>query len=107
MEIHHGKQIIDCLLLSELYHNNLQNVNYRVKIKISIVSYLIIFLAEKGVQICWDPQKNIQTHFIEVIFSNQGKSNGGPIRSSQIFQHLGVAQVFYQNSNSRIIKFTI
>jgi len=55
-------------------------------------------LAEKGLQICWKPDKDIQTHFIEVVFSNQGKSDGGPIRTHQIYQHLGVAQVFYQNS---------
>jgi hypothetical protein len=59
------------------------------------------FLAEKGLQICWKPQKDIQTHFIEVVFSNQTKSDGGPMQIHQIYQHLGVAQVFYQNSDSK------
>ncbi|CAF2125611.1 unnamed protein product [Rotaria magnacalcarata] len=59
----------------------------------------ILILADKGVQICWNPQHDIQTHFIEVIFSNQVKSNGGPIQTHRIYQHLGVAQVFYQNSD--------
>ncbi|CAF4969610.1 unnamed protein product, partial [Rotaria socialis] len=54
---------------------------------------------DQGVQICWNPQNDIQTHFIEVIFSNQVKSNGGPIQTHKIYQHLGVAQVFYQNSD--------
>ncbi|CAF3811897.1 unnamed protein product [Rotaria sp. Silwood1] len=54
---------------------------------------------DKGLQICWKPQKNIQTHFIEVIFSNETKSDGGPIQTHKIYQHLGVAQVFYQNSD--------
>jgi len=65
-----------------------------------IISVLSI-LADKGLQICWTPQKDIQTHFVEVVFSNQGKSNGGPIRTHQIYQHLGIAQIFYQNSDSK------
>ncbi|CAF4719725.1 unnamed protein product [Rotaria socialis] len=56
-------------------------------------------IPDQGVQICWNPQNDIQTHFIEVIFSNQVKSNGGPIQTHKIYQHLGVAQVFYQNSD--------
>jgi hypothetical protein len=58
----------------------------------------------KGIQICWKPQKDIPTHFIEVVFSNQGKSDGGPIRTHQIYQHLGIAQVFYENSDSKKIQ---
>ena len=57
----------------------------------------------KGLQISWKPQKDIQTHFIEVVFSNQAKSNGDAIHTHQIYQHLGVAQVFYQNSDSKKI----
>ena len=57
---------------------------------------------EKGIQICWHPEHDIEPHFIEVIFSNQIKSHGGPFRTHQISQHLGVAQVFYQNSDSTI-----
>lgn len=57
---------------------------------------------EKGLQICWKPQTDIQIHFIEVIFSNQIKSHGGPIRTHQVYQHLGVAHVFYHDSNSKI-----
>ncbi|CAF1179585.1 unnamed protein product [Adineta steineri] len=57
-------------------------------------------MSDKGVQICWQPGKNIQTHFIEVVFSNHNKSDGGPIRTHQIYQHLGVAQVFYENSDT-------
>jgi hypothetical protein len=55
----------------------------------------------KGLQISWKPHKDIQTHFIEVVFSNQTKSDGGPIRTHQIYQHLGIAQVYYQNSDSK------
>jgi hypothetical protein len=58
-------------------------------------------LADKGLQICWTPHKDIQTHFIEVVFSNQGKSDGGSMRSHHIYQHLGIAQVFYQNSDGK------
>ncbi|CAF3380217.1 unnamed protein product, partial [Rotaria sp. Silwood2] len=66
---------------------------------ISSIHKLDLFiLAEKGLQICWKPQKNIQTHFIEVVFSNQIKSDGGPIQTHKIYQHLGIAQVFYKNS---------
>jgi hypothetical protein len=64
--------------------------------------YIILFiLVEKGLQICWTPQKDIQSHFVEVVFSNQGKSNGGPIRTHTTYQHLGIAQIFYQNSDSK------
>ncbi|CAF1004064.1 unnamed protein product [Adineta steineri] len=52
---------------------------------------------DKGLQIRWTPLKDIQSHFVEVVFSNQGKSNGGPIRTHTTYQHLGIAQVFYQN----------
>jgi hypothetical protein len=61
----------------------------------------LYILAEKGLQIRWEPKKDIQTHFIEVVFSNQSKSDGGPIRTHKIYQHLGVAEVFYQNSDSK------
>ncbi len=60
-----------------------------------------MILVEKGLQICWKPKKDIQTHFIEVVFSNQVKSDGGAIQTHQIYQHLGVAQLFYQNSDSK------
>lgn len=60
------------------------------------------FLVEKGLQICWKPQKDIQLHFIEVVFSNQDKYHGGPFHTHQVYQHLGVAQVFYQDSDSKI-----
>jgi len=60
-----------------------------------------LILVEKGLQICWKPKQDIQTHFIEVIFSNQVKSDGGTIQTHQIYQHLGVAQLFYQNSDSK------
>jgi hypothetical protein len=58
-------------------------------------------LADKGLQIYWTPQKHIQTHFVEVVFSNQGKSGGGLIHSHTIYQHLGIGQLFYQNSESK------
>ncbi|CAF1633437.1 unnamed protein product [Adineta ricciae] len=51
----------------------------------------------EGLQICWKPKKDIQTHFIEVIFSNENKSDGGSMLTHQIYQHLGIAQVFYRN----------
>ncbi|UJR26717.1 hypothetical protein I4U23_008032 [Adineta vaga] len=54
---------------------------------------------EKGLQICWTPLQDIQTHFIEVVFSNPGKSNGGPIRTHTLYQHLGIAQLFYQHTD--------
>ena len=57
-----------------------------------------LFLVEKGVQICWKPNQEIPRHFIDVIFSHPNKSNGGPIRITQLYQHLGIAQVFYENS---------
>lgn len=66
-----------------------------------ISNNFIHILVDKGLQICWIPKTDIQTHFIEVVFSNQGKSNGGPIRTHQIYQHLGIAQIFYQNSDSK------
>lgn len=57
------------------------------------------FLEEKGVQICWKPDKEIPRHFIDVIFGQSKKSQGGTIRSIQFYQHLGVAQVFYEDSD--------
>ncbi|UJR22381.1 hypothetical protein I4U23_025443 [Adineta vaga] len=54
--------------------------------------------SNQGLEICWQPDKDIQTHFIEVIFSNENKSNGGPMLTHKIYQHLGIAHVFYQNS---------
>ena len=57
---------------------------------------IFAFLVEKGLQICWTPDKDIQSHFIEVVFSHQGKSDGGPIRAHRLYQHLGIAQVFYR-----------
>jgi hypothetical protein len=58
-------------------------------------------LVETGLQISWTPQMDVQSHFIEVVFSNQNKCAGGPIRTHQIYQHLGIAHVFYQNSESK------
>lgn len=55
--------------------------------------------AGKGLQICWTPLQDIQAHFIEVVFSNQSKCDGGPIRAQTLYQHLGIAQLFYQNSD--------
>ena len=63
--------------------------------------YLAAFLVEKGLQICWTPSQDIQTHFIEVIFSNQDKCDGGPIRTHSLYQHLGIAQLFYRNTESK------
>ncbi|CAF0732105.1 unnamed protein product [Adineta ricciae] len=53
----------------------------------------------KGLQICWTPSQDIQTHFIEVVFSNQDKCDGGPIRTHSLYKHLGIAQLFYQNTD--------
>jgi hypothetical protein len=60
---------------------------------------------EKGLQIYWTPDKGIQSHFVEIVFSNQGKSDGGPIRTQTIYQHLGIGQIFYQNSDSKSKEF--
>ncbi|CAF1016189.1 unnamed protein product [Rotaria sordida] len=61
---------------------------------------IISQISEKGLQIYWTPSKEIQTHFIEVAFSNHSKCDGGPIRTHTIYQHLGIAQVFYKNSDT-------
>lgn len=58
-------------------------------------------LVDKGLQICWTPDKEIPQHFVPLVFSNPGKSDGGPIRTSILYQHLGIAQIFYQNSESK------
>ncbi|CAF1605170.1 unnamed protein product [Rotaria magnacalcarata] len=57
-------------------------------------------IPEHGVQIYWIPQNDIPIHFIEVVFSNQGKSDGGPMQTHTIYQHLGIAQVFYKHSDT-------
>ncbi|CAF4503322.1 unnamed protein product [Rotaria socialis] len=57
-------------------------------------------IPEQGVQIYWIPQNDIPIHFIEVVFSNQGKSDGGPMQTHTIYQHLGIAQVFYKHSDT-------
>jgi len=83
-------------------HNRLKPLpEQEIRNKISLNRFL---LAEKGLQIYWTPQNDIQAHFIEVVFSNENKSNGSPIRTHHIYQHLGVAQVFYENSDRMMIK---
>lgn len=64
----------------------------------------VIFSVGKGLQICWTPSQDIQTHFIEVVFSNSGKCDGGLIRTHTLYQHLGIAQLFYQNTDSKYQK---
>ncbi|CAF3599964.1 unnamed protein product [Rotaria sordida] len=84
---------------SQINGNSSWKTNNRLLITLRTLpkQQTISSIPEKGLQICWKPPKNIQTHFIEVIFSNQIKSDGGPIQTHKIYQHLGVAQVFYQN----------
>ena len=57
-------------------------------------------LEENGIQLSWTPHKDIPSHFIEVVFTNPNKCGGGPFRTHRIYQQLGIAQVFYQASES-------
>ncbi|CAF3434900.1 unnamed protein product [Rotaria sp. Silwood1] len=63
----------------------------------SMQQQIISQIPEKGLQIYWTPDKDIETHFIEIVFSNNSKSDGGQIQTHTIYQHLGIAQVFYKN----------
>ena len=60
-----------------------------------------MILAEKGLQICWIPQEDIANHFIDVVFGNPNKCGGGPIQKNIVYQHLGIAQVFYKDPDSK------
>ncbi|CAF2431942.1 unnamed protein product [Rotaria sp. Silwood2] len=61
---------------------------------------IISQIPEKGLQIYWTPQKDIETHFVEIVFSNYDKSDGGPIQIHTIYQHFGIAQIVYKNSHT-------
>ena len=77
----------------------------RIRLPIALVNLtdhcgLHCILEENGIQLSWTPHKDIQSHFIEVIFTNPNKCGGGPFRTHRIYQQLGIAQVFYQASDS-------
>jgi len=104
--MHLGKQSIEEIFRQKFSPFNSKSLRRLVRLfflnNVSRFFYPVgLFLAEKGVHVCWKPQKDIQSHFIEVVFSNQGKSGGGPIRTHTVYQQLGIAQIFYQCSDSK------
>ena len=55
--------------------------------------------AHKALQINWIPASKIEEHFIPMIFSDANRTTAAPIFSYRNFQHLGIAHVFYRNSD--------
>ena len=90
---------ITCQPLAHVKSLSKQSSREKTFLKQKFTRLLWSLLAEKGLQICWTPSEEIPGHFIDMIFSNHRKFNGGPIRSCQLYQHLGVAQIFYENSD--------
>lgn len=43
----------------------------------------------------------IPNHYIEIIYGNENKSSGGSIKYHEISQQLGIAQVFFDDSESK------
>lgn len=68
----------------------------------SVQQRLFLLLVETGIRVFWRPEITIPQHFIEVVYSNTDKFNGGPIRIHEIYQHLGIAQIFFQETDGSL-----
>jgi hypothetical protein len=70
-------------------------------IDIVAVEFIGSHIVETGLQICWTSELTFEKHFIEILYSNPRKSSGGPLRAHHIYQHLGIAYVFYEQVNRK------